>query len=185
MDPESSFVLIQRAKAGDSEALERLLARYRPRLRRWASGRLPQNARAITDTEDVVQDVMIRTFRNFQAFDNCGEWALQAYLRHAVMNRIRDELRRPDNRQREELPQDVMSRQLSPLEAAIGSETFSRYEAALKNLSDSEREGVIARLELGCSYQEIAGLLDKPTADAARMVVSRALAKVAQTMSSM
>jgi len=41
---------------------------------------------------------------------------------------------------------------------------------------------VVARLELGCSYQEIADLLAKPTPDAARMVVGRALTKLARLM---
>jgi len=183
MDHESSFALIERAKAGDSDALDELLARYRPRLRRWASGRLPRNARSISDTEDIVQDALIRTFRNFQTFEQRGEWALQAYLRRAVLNRVRDELRRSDTRLRSELPDDAVSPELSPLEAAMGAQTFARYEAALADLSDTDREGVIARLELGCSYEEVATLLDKPTADAARVAVSRALAKVAEAMS--
>ena len=41
---------------------------------------------------------------------------------------------------------------------------------------------MIARLELGCSYHEIAALVDKPTPDAARMTVTRALAKLARLM---
>ena len=71
----------------------------------------------------------------------------------------------------------------SPLEAAIGKETFELYDRALASLDDIEREAVIARLELGCSYQEIAALTDKSTTDAARMMVSRALAKLARLMS--
>jgi len=72
---------------------------------------------------------------------------------------------------------------LSPLEAAMGAETFARYNLALDTLSELEREAVIARLELGCNYQEIALLVDKPTQDAARMAVTRAIAKVAELMS--
>ena len=36
-DPESSLDLLARVKAGDQSALEALIARYRPRLVRWAS----------------------------------------------------------------------------------------------------------------------------------------------------
>jgi DNA-directed RNA polymerase specialized sigma24 family protein len=64
------------------------------------------------------------------------------------------------------------------------AETFARYEAALDQLSEPEREAVIARLELGCSYQEVAQLLGKPSEDAARMTVTRAVDKVATLMSS-
>jgi len=184
MDPESSFELIQRAQTGDSTALERLLERYRPRLQRWASGRLPRYAREMTDTDDLVQEALIGTFRNFQAFEHRGEWALQAYMRQAVTNRIRDELRRFQARpKREDVDEGVQANEASPLEAAVGRQIFERYETALGTLGEAEREGVIARLELGSSYEEIALLLDKPSADAARMTVARALTKLAAVMS--
>jgi RNA polymerase sigma-70 factor (ECF subfamily) len=183
MDPESSFELIARAQTGDRSALDRLLQRYRPRLQRWASGRLPRYAREMADTDDLVQEALIGTFRNFERFENRGEWALQAYLRRAVMNRVRNELERVRGRPpAAEIPDDLPSRELSPLEQAIGSEVFTRYEAALDQLDEREREAVIARIELGCSYHEIAVLLDKPTADAARMTVARALARMAALM---
>jgi RNA polymerase sigma factor (sigma-70 family) len=183
MDPESSFELIQRAQAGDESAVDKLLARYRPRLQRWASGRLPRYARAMADTDDLVQDALIGTFKNFKTFEHRGEWALQAYLRQAVSNRIRDELRRHDARpQHEAIPEQMPTREPSPLEAAVGQQLFSRYEQALDTLDAAEREAVIARLELGCSYQEIATLVDRPSPDAARMFVARILAKLAARM---
>jgi RNA polymerase sigma-70 factor (ECF subfamily) len=183
MDPESSFELIERAQSGDSSALERLLARYRPRLQRWASGRLPRYAREMTDTDDLVQDALIGTFRNWQQFEHRGEWALQAYLRRAVMNRVRDEIRRVQTRPpRDEMSDGAVAPDRSPLETVLGAEVFERYEAALATLSEGEREAVIARIEMGCSYLEIAALLEKPTPDAARMTVARALAKLAQSM---
>lgn len=183
MDFESSFELIGKAQDGDAAALERLLARYRPRLQRWASGRLPRYARDMTDTDDLVQEALLGTFKNFQAFDNRGEWALQAYLRRAVMNRIRSELDRARSRPRaSEFPEDLASRALSPLQQAVGAEVFARYDAALDTLDEREREAVVARVELGCSYQEIATLLEKPSADAARMTVARALERVAEFM---
>ena len=185
MDPESSFELIERAQSGDAAALTRLLERYRPRLRRWASGRLPRYAREISDTEDLVQDVLLGTFRNFQKFENRDEWALQKYLRRAVMNRVRTELERFANRPRAEtMPEDMASPELSPLQRALGAETFARYDAALSQLSEPEQEAVIARLELGCTFQEVALLLGKPSEDAARMTVTRAVEKVATLMSS-
>jgi RNA polymerase sigma-70 factor (ECF subfamily) len=181
---ESSLVLIERAQSGDAAALNRLIDRYRPRIVRWASGRLPGYARDLTDTEDLVQDALVGTFRNFQTFQCRGEWALQGYLRRAVLNRIREELRRQKGRpRRDELRDEVAAQELSPLEAAMGAETFARYNAALDTLTEPEREAVIARLELGCSYKEIALLLDKSSEDAARMGVTRAIARVANLMS--
>src|SRR4051794_16651827 len=90
---ESSINLLDRARAGDDAALNALVARYLPRLRRWASGRLPQWARDMADTQDLVQETVLQTFRRIEGFEYRGDGALQAYLRQAVMNRIRDELR--------------------------------------------------------------------------------------------
>jgi RNA polymerase sigma-70 factor, ECF subfamily len=185
MDPESSLELIRRAQTGDAAALDRLLERYRPRLQRWARGRLPRQVREMMDTEDLVQEALIGTVRNFHAFEQRGEWALQAYLRRAVTNRIRDELRRFEVRpKRQEFPDDVQANEKSPLETALGAEAFAQYETALAALDDVEREAVLARLELGCSYQEIAELVDRTSPDAARMLVVRALRKLAELMSS-
>jgi RNA polymerase sigma-70 factor (ECF subfamily) len=160
-----------------------LLDRYLPRLSRWASGRLPQWARDVSDTDDLVQDTLIRTVANLDHFDNRGEGALQAYLRGAVMNRIRDEIRR---RQRiplqRPLDSTIPAQGRSPLEAAIGSETLEKYDRALERLDDETREAVIARIEMGCSYAEVAELMGKPSVDAARMAVSRALIKLAEEM---
>jgi RNA polymerase sigma-70 factor (ECF subfamily) len=57
-----------------------------------------------------------------------------------------------------------------------------RYEAALASLSDDDREAIVARVELGGTYEEVAAALGKPTADAARMAVGRALLRLAEAM---
>jgi len=71
---------------------------------------------------------------------------------------------------------------LSPLEAAIGQETVERYESALSTLTEEEREAIVARLELGLTHEEIAEALGKPSADAARMAVARAMVRLARAM---
>jgi RNA polymerase sigma-70 factor, ECF subfamily len=176
-------VLLERIRAGDTAALNRLMDRYLPRLSRWASGRLPRWARDLSDTDDLVQDTLLRSVANLGTFEARGEGALQAYLRSAVMNRIRDEIRRkkitpPAG------PYDstLAASSQSPLEAAIGQEVLARYDRALERLDPETQEAVIARIELGCSYGEIAEAMGKPSADAARMTVSRALVRLAQEM---
>jgi RNA polymerase sigma-70 factor (ECF subfamily) len=144
---------------------------------------LPQWARDLSDTDDLVQDTMIRSVANLGHFEARGEGALQAYLRGAVMNRIRDEIRRK-RRQPTPGPLDstIAAQGQSPLESAIGAETLAKYDRALDRLDQETREAVIARIEMGCSYAEIAELMDKPSPDAARMTVSRALVKLAEEM---
>jgi len=180
---ESSADLVQRAQRGDEQALNRLLSRYLPRLRRWASRRLPSHARDLSDTDDLVQDAVVRTLKNIDSFVYRGEGALQAYLRKAVLNRLRDEVRSVKRRpERGELPINAAADAPSPLEAAIGREGIERYESALDRLLEVDREAVILRLEFGYGFQEIADMLGKPSADAARMAVGRALETLARVM---
>jgi DNA-directed RNA polymerase specialized sigma24 family protein len=89
IDPESTFSLIERARAGDEQALERLFARHLAPLQRWARGRLPKWARGLADTDDLVQDTLLKTFKRIERFEPRRVGALQAYLRNAVLNRLR------------------------------------------------------------------------------------------------
>ena len=180
---DSSLTLLERARAGDRAALDALVARYLPRLQRWASGRLPRWARDMADTQDLVQETLIQTFKRIETFDSRGEGALQAYLRHAVLNRIRDELRRAKRRPpRTELDSQAEGSDRSPLEEAIGQQAIQRYEQALASLRQEDRELVVARIELGYTYSEMAELLDKPTANAARMAAERAIIRLAREL---
>jgi RNA polymerase sigma-70 factor (ECF subfamily) len=180
---ESTLSLLTRARAGDEQALNDLFARYIPSLRRWASGRLPIWARDLADTPDLVQETLVHAFKKIEGFEHRGEGALQAYLRQAVMNRIRDELRRSQHRP-EALPLDEEQPDpsLSPLDAVIGIEAVERYEAALQRLRAEERELIVARIELGLTYVELAAATGKASPDAARMAVGRALARLAGEM---
>jgi len=175
--------LLARARAGDAEALDTLFARHLPNLRRWARGRLPRWARDMADTTDLVQDTLLQVFKRIDRFEARGDGALQAYLRQALMNRIRNEFRRMSRQpDRTSLGTGLIDDGTSPVEAAIGREALERYEAALGRLSAIDREAVVSRIELGLSYEEVAEALGKPSAGAARVAVSRALVKLAEEM---
>lgn len=175
--------LVERVRRGDQEALADLMQRFLPRLRRWASGRLPGGVRDLADTSDLVQDVLLQSFRKIEGLELDRVGGLQAYLRQAVLNRIRDEFRkarrRPDAVELESAQRDEGP---SPLEAAIGRQALDRYEAALAELRPVDREAIIARVELGFTYDEVAQLLGKPTANAARMAVERALVRLIESL---
>jgi RNA polymerase sigma-70 factor (ECF subfamily) len=108
--------------------------------------------------------------------------ALQAYLRQAVLNRIRDELRHKGRQPEKTELEDLESQALSPFEQAIGRETVENYERALGRLKAEEREAIIARVEMDYTYEELAVALGKPTPDAARKTARRALLRLAEEM---
>jgi RNA polymerase sigma factor (sigma-70 family) len=175
--------LMRRAQAGDAEALDDLFIRHVPLLSRWARGRLPVWARDLADTHDLVQETVLQTFKNMRAFESRGKGALRAYLRQALLNRVRNEIRRVSRRPTiEELDERAQSHEASPLQSAIQQQQHERYEAALCRLRDSERELIVARLELGLTYEEMAVALGKPSWNAARMAVARALIRLASEL---
>jgi RNA polymerase sigma-70 factor, ECF subfamily len=183
LDPEATASLLARVRGGDSEALTQLLARCLPPLRRWAHGRLPPYARDVNDTSDVVQDAVMAALKHLDHFEPRGEGALQAYLRQAVYRRIIDIIRRQKVRPSSvEVPDNLTADGTSPLDRAIGLETLERFEAALARLRPEDREAIVCRVELQYSYDELALALCKPTANAARVAVTRALRRLAEAM---
>jgi RNA polymerase sigma factor (sigma-70 family) len=181
---KSSLWLLERAQDGDREALGLLYERYLPPLRRWARGRLPRWARAAADTDDLVQDTLLNSLRGVEAFDPRHSGAFQAYLRQGILNRLRDEIRKVKRRpQHHEALDEAIDPGPSPVDEAVGRETMARYEAALEKIKPEDREAILGRVELGFSYEELAADLGKPSSDAARMAVSRALLRLAREMS--
>ena len=124
----------------------------------------------------------MRALTHVEGFEPRHPGSMQAYLRRAVL-KLRDELRRVARRPNPaELNSDLAAAGPSPLENAIGGDALARYEAALLRLSDEERAAVVARVEMRASYAQIAADLGKSSPDAARMMVSRALLRLAEEM---
>lgn len=181
----SSVRLLDRAIRGDRSAREALFARYLPWLRRWARGRLPDWARGVADTSDMVQDALHRTVTRLGGFEPRGDGALRAYLRSAVENRIRDEMRRVARRPAmdvldEEQPLDGNDRSLQ--EKIIHDEAWDSYRSALKRLPRRDQRLIVGRLELGYSFRQLAAIDGRGGPDAARMALKRALVRLAAEM---
>lgn len=175
--------LLDLIRAGDEGARDRLLARYVGPLQRWAHARLPEYARGAVDTDDLVQVTFLRALKRLDEFQPLREGAFLAYLRRILLNCIRDEVRRSVRHPAQvEIPAAQPDREATPLERAIGRERVARYERALAALPEVQQQAVILRLELGLSHQEVAEALGSPSAAAARMVVVRAVERLAGSL---
>ncbi len=177
---DSTLHVLKRAQDGDQSAARILIERALPPVRRWASGRLPRQARSAADTEDVVQDVFLRTLRRIRRFQHRTVGGLQAYLRQSVVNRVRDLVRAS---RRHGIAVDVDAEPVrdwkpSPLESAIMHQQLDQFLNALSRLRPADRQVIVWRIELGYTAEEIALKLGKSKA-AAGMTVSRALARLA------
>jgi RNA polymerase sigma factor (sigma-70 family) len=179
LSDEPTIELVVRAQTGDRHAVEALLQRSVPQLKRWAHGKLPAAARASLDTGDLVQETVLHVLRRLDTFQPRHVGAMQAYLRQSVLNRIRDEIRKIGRHPApSELPEDMPSEEPSPLERAVEAEAVSRYHQALTTLTPRDRQLVVARIEAQWSHDEIARHFGMSTPDAARMAVSRALRRL-------
>jgi RNA polymerase sigma factor (sigma-70 family) len=176
LSDEPTIELVVRAREGDRLAVEALLQRSIPGLRRFAHGRLPAAARGSLDTGDLVQETVLHVLRRLDTFEPRHVGAMQAYLRQSVINRIRDEVRRIGRHPTPvDLPDDLASEIPSPLEEAVRAEAYDRYRAVLVQLSPRDREMIVARIEAQWNLGEIAQRFNMRTVDGARMAVTRAL----------
>jgi RNA polymerase sigma-70 factor, ECF subfamily len=184
-DPASSIDLdvLLRARAGDQDALTRLVTHYRPKLERWAHARLPPCARGMEDTRDIVEDAMAKAVLRLPSFEPHGPHAWGYYLRTAVKHEIVDRIRRARARPVQDvLDENLPSRRHRPDEDAIVAELMERYAQALRMLPPDMQEMLVDSLEWEMSHAEIAAKFGKPSADAARMAVRRAVLQLAAIM---
>lgn len=175
--------LLRRAQEGDTQALNRLFGRYMPPLRRLAHRRVPAWARNAMDTGDLVQDTILQAFKRLKFFEPRRDGALLGYLRRSLLNRIRDQFRWASRHPGSvELDDTTADEGASPLELTISEEERERYRAGLAKLRPADREAIVGRVELGYSYEQLALVLRKPTPEAARLAVRRALVKLGEQM---
>ena len=184
-DQPGSSDLLKRARAGDRFAVDALFERMFPWLRRRTRGQLPRWARGLIDTSDVVQDALLQALRRIAGFESTSSVAFRAYLRRAVDNRIRDEMRRVGRRntrgglEEGDLP---AAGGPSPLQQLVEGEAWDLYLRALKRLNPRERRLVVGRAELGYSFKQLALIDGRASPDAARVALRRALVRLSREM---
>ena len=182
MAEESSFGLVQRVKAGDASALNRLMSRYLPRLRRWTRRRLPTWARDLAETEDLVQETLLNAVRNLPAFEMRHDLSLQAYMKRAARNRVNDEIKRA----RRHLPPtaldpDHVAGEPSPEQHAMSREDLWRCRVALARLRRKDRTLILLALSGHRTPDQLAEKTGQ-SPGAARVALSRALDRLAEEM---
>jgi RNA polymerase sigma-70 factor (ECF subfamily) len=182
---ETSLSLLARAQKGDAVAMEALMGRYLTRLQRWARGRLPASARSLLDTDDLVQETLLSTLRRLPSFTPRHDGALLAFLREAMANKIRNEIRRGPSVMDGSIDLDSFpSSAPSPIEQLVSRQGLDRYEHALQRLDEDDRAAIVGRLEMGYSFDALARAMGRPSADAARKHTSRALQRLVTLLQS-
>jgi RNA polymerase sigma-70 factor (ECF subfamily) len=182
-DLETTQSLLFKVRSGDEAARERLYKRYMPGFRRWAHGRLPSNADGMKDTDDLINETFTRAFRRIDDFEHRRSGGFLAYLRKTYRNLVKDEIKRAQRAPGlVPLGEDLQSREPSQIEKMMADELHASYEKALTRLTEAQREAFLMRIELGFSHAQVAEALGCRTWEAARMLVARALVRMALAM---
>lgn len=180
---DSTRGLFFRAKNGDLEAREKLWKKLRERLCRYAHGKLPRRLRSLVETEDVVQDALAQTFRHIDLFDprHSGAFGVALFV---TMKRCLIDQHRRAGRQPEvgETATSLAAEGLSPMEEAIEKEKLERVISARSKLSEEDQALLHARLDLDLGFTDVALLFGKPSPDAARVAVKRAIGRLVKKM---
>lgn len=180
---EPTVTLIRQVRAGDAVARERLMRRFLPALQRWAHGRLPASMRDLNATDDLVQITLLRALGHLENFQDAEPGAFLAYLRQAMLNLVRDEIRRHQRRpEHAQVDAEIADAGApSQLDALVGEERMRSYEHALACLPRRQQGLIVMRVELGMSYRQIADEVGG-SADAARVMVARALVQLSRLL---
>jgi len=194
--PEPTAELVHRAQQGGRVAFDSLIRRSQPQLVRLVHARLGWRLRQLEDTADIVQSALADAVRDLPQFEYRGKGSflrwLSTIVAHKLRHRARDLMRkRRDAGRVEPLREDstgtggvdVPARDPGPIDVAAGRELEARYLKALDRLTPTERELIVMRLELHCSFGAIASSLSLGSDDAVRKRLAHALVRLEEFMS--
>ena len=117
--------LLDQAKRGDSDAVDRLLATHREPLRRMIGLRLDPALAGRLDASDVVQDVLLEASRRLDDYLRHPAMPFHLWLRHIARDHIIDAHRHERLAQRRSVDRE------QPLHAARPNESSFEWAAQL------------------------------------------------------
>jgi RNA polymerase sigma-70 factor (ECF subfamily) len=169
---------MEKAKAGDREAIDALVGRYRDPLDRHIRLRVGEHLRSKVEVDDVFQETLARALRSLESFQWRGEDSFLRWLKgiaeHVILKAASS--RRPDQFLFVE-GEDVAAGGASPSRALRQDERFERLKRSLESLSPEYREVIILARIKGLRTEEIARRLNR-SPNAVGHLLSRGLAKL-------
>lgn len=188
--PSAPSSLLAAARAGDGDALGRLLEDYRHYLRLLARSRVGRELRVRVDPSDLVQETLLEAQRDFGQFEGASGGELGVWLRQVLVRNLADQAKHHHSQKRdfgreeplESLTAPDLAAPLStPSAAAVRREQAGVLAAALAQLPADYREVVTQRHLEGQSFEAIAARMGR-TSGAVRMLWLRALERLGGMM---
>jgi RNA polymerase sigma-70 factor (ECF subfamily) len=199
-DSQDTQALLDDVRAGDAEAVDRLLARHRAAVRKMVRLRMdPVLARRV-DASDIAQDVLVEAHRRLKRYLKNPQMPFHLWLRQMAKDRLIDAHRRHRVAARRSidreqplnvrLPRDDSTRsiamaicdsQLTPAAAATWRELKRRFEEACRALEPQDQEIVVMRHFEQLTNSEVATALDL-SPQAASMRYLRAMRRLRELL---
>jgi len=200
-DATQTHELLEQAKKGDADAVDRLLAKHREPIRRMIDMRLDPAIVQRLDASDVVQEVLIEASRRLNDYLKAPSMPFHLWLRHIAKDHVIDAHRRHHQAQKRgvdreqpmhrpawadhsslELAGQLLNQDLTPASAAIQAEMQRRLREAIAELDEDDREVILMRHYEMLANQEVASALGLTEA-AASMRYLRAVRKLRDLLS--
>lgn len=197
---DQTETLLDAARSGDDDAVNRLLEKHRKSIRRLVELRLDRKVQRRVDVSDVVQDVMVEASSRLEKYLDDPAMAFHLWLRQIAWDRIIDTYRRhrvsaKRNMDREqpmaapagpdhstmELAIQLCDPSLTPAAAATQREIAMKVEEAIETLNDQDREIILMRHYEHLTNLEIAEVLGL-NPPAASMRYLRAVRRLRETL---
>lgn len=195
--PSPDDALLERAVAGDGEALATLLEQHGPQVRRSLEGKIPPRWQAVLSVDDVMQETYIDAFLDVGRFDPRSPEAFTAWLLTIARRNLVDALRMLDaekrgrnRRQAQPRPMQasltllyerIAGSRSTPSQHAAREEVVAALRRAVSDLPPAYRT-VIELYDLDCRpVDDVAGLLQR-SAGAVFMLRARAHRFLAQML---
>ena len=175
-DPDTDELLI-RAHSGDGQAVDRLVARHRSRLRRLIEVHLDRRLAARVDPSDIIQETLVDATRKLPRYLRERPLPFYPWLRQLALERIirnyRQHVRAASRSVRREaapglrlpdhsavrLAKLLVSAGSSPSHQLLREEQSAQVREVIENLSARDRDVLVLRFLEQLSTGEIAAVL--------------------------
>ena len=182
--------LLERMRAGDEFAAQRLYTRVEPFLRSVARRSLGAGMRRQVESEDIADSAFRRVLESSARTHFESDGRVLGWMATIVRNRIRTLARKldaPGGRPFLPLLEGGLpdAPGLDPVRMASAAEELARFREALARLPGVEQEVIVLRDFADLPFREVASLMGRPSADAARKLHSRALDRLGTAIRSL
>jgi len=189
-------VMLDRAIAGDTEALETLIAANHQQLLELIDRLFPDKLKGWVEISDILQETYTVAFRNIGSFHPQGKNSFYRWLATIARTRIADQLKAAQRFKRRgatlkpvlQATSDLLNRlamyKRTPSESAARHELFAAVQKSIELLPEDYRRIIRLRHDQQLSPTEAAQQMNR-SLGATQMIYNRALKTLRETLCSM